>query len=212
MKREENIVRLEAACEKKQEEIEKKQQNVAELEARAKDYESRKKTELENVSGLTVAEAKSLVLEEAKREYTHDMAVMLKQMEEKTKQNADRVAKDIIVNAIQRYASDYVSEVTVSVVNLPNDEMKGRIIGREGRNIRAIETITGVDLIIDDTPEAIVLSSFDPIRREVARIALENPLRSVSVGRSNTTCLLAHSAHRRAKSFNLTLHLWFEML
>ena len=123
--REENIVRLEAACDKKQEEIEKKQQNVAELEARAKDYESRKKVELENVSGLTVAEAKSLVLEEAKREYTHDMAVMLKQMEEKTKQNADKVAKDIIVNAIQRYASDYVSEVTVSVVNLPNDEMKG---------------------------------------------------------------------------------------
>lgn len=171
--REENITRMETACEKKQEEIEKKQQNVAELEARAKDYESRKKTELENVSGLTVAEAKSLVLEEAKREYTHDMAVMLKQMEEKTKQNADKVAKDIIVNAIQRYASDYVSEVTVSVVNLPNDEMKGRIIGREGRNIRAIETITGVDLIIDDTPEAIVLSSFDPIRREIARLTIE---------------------------------------
>ena len=171
--REENITRMETACEKKQEEIEKKQQNVAELEARAKDYESRKKVELENVSGLTVAEAKSLVLEEAKREYTHDMAVMLKQMEEKTKQNADKVAKDIIVNAIQRYASDYVSEVTVSVVNLPNDEMKGRIIGREGRNIRAIETITGVDLIIDDTPEAIVLSSFDPIRREIARLTIE---------------------------------------
>ena len=171
--REENITRMETACEKKQEEIEKKQQNVAELEARAKDYESSKKTELENVSGLTVAEAKSLVLEEAKREYTHDMAVMLKQMEEKTKQNADKVAKDIIVNAIQRYASDYVSEVTVSVVNLPNDEMKGRIIGREGRNIRAIETITGVDLIIDDTPEAIVLSSFDPIRREIARLTIE---------------------------------------
>ena len=171
--REENIVRLETGCEKKQEEIEKKQQFVAELEARAKDYESRKKAELENVSGLTVAEAKSLVLEEAKREYTHDMAVMLKQMEEKTKQNADKVAKDIIVNAIQRYASDYVSEVTVSVVNLPNDEMKGRIIGREGRNIRAIETITGVDLIIDDTPEAIVLSSFDPIRREIARLTIE---------------------------------------
>ena len=171
--REENIIRMEQGCEKKQEEIEKKQQNVAELEARAKDYESRKKAELENVSGLTVAEAKSLVLEEAKREYTHDMAVMLKQMEEKTKQNADKVAKDIIVNAIQRYASDYVSEVTVSVVNLPNDEMKGRIIGREGRNIRAIETITGVDLIIDDTPEAIVLSSFDPIRREIARLTIE---------------------------------------
>ena len=168
--KEENINRIEANCERKQEEIERRQQNIAELEARAKDYEQRKKTELEKVSGLTVADARSLVLDEAKREYTHDMALMLKQMEEKTKQDADKVAKDIIVNAIQRYASDYVSEVTVSVVNLPNDEMKGRIIGREGRNIRAIETITGVDLIIDDTPEAIVLSSFDPIRREIARM------------------------------------------
>ena len=171
--KEENINRIEANCERKQEEIERRQQNIAELEARAKDYEQRKKTELEKVSGLTVADARSLVLDEAKREYTHDMALMLKQMEEKTKQDADKVAKDIIVNAIQRYASDYVSEVTVSVVSLPNDEMKGRIIGREGRNIRAIETITGVDLIIDDTPEAIVLSSFDPIRREIARLTIE---------------------------------------
>ena len=171
--KEENINRIEANCERKQEEIEKRQQNVAELEARAKDYEQRKKSELERVSGLTIADARSLVLDEAKREYTHDMALMLKQMEEKTKQDADKVAKDIIVNAIQRYASDYVSEVTVSVVSLPNDEMKGRIIGREGRNIRAIETITGVDLIIDDTPEAIVLSSFDPIRREIARLTIE---------------------------------------
>ncbi len=171
--KEENISRIEATCERKQEEIEKKQQNVAELEARARDFESRKRTELERVSGLSVAEAKSLVLDEAEREYSHDMAVMLKQMEEKTKQDADKIAKDIIVNAIQRYASDYVSEVTVSVVNLPNDEMKGRIIGREGRNIRAIETITGVDLIIDDTPEAIVLSSFDPLRREIARLTIE---------------------------------------
>ncbi|MCR4688782.1 MAG: ribonuclease Y [Saccharofermentans sp.] len=171
--KEENIARVEATCERKQEEIEKKQANVMELEARAKDYESRKRTELERVSGLSVAEARSMVLDEAQREYSHDMALMLKQMEEKTKQDADKVAKDIIVNAIQRYASDYVSEVTVSVVNLPNDEMKGRIIGREGRNIRAIETITGVDLIIDDTPEAIVLSSFDPIRREIARLTIE---------------------------------------
>ena len=178
--KEENINRIEANCERKQEEIERRQQNVAELEARARDYEQRKKTELEKVSGLTVADARSLVLDEAKREYTHDMALMLKQMEEKTKQDADKVAKDIIVNAIQRYASDYVSEVTVSVVTLPNDEMKGRIIGREGRNIRAIETLTGVDLIIDDTPEAITLSCFEPVRREVARIALE---RLISDGR-----------------------------
>jgi ribonucrease Y len=114
-----------------------------------------------------------LVLEAAEREYSHEMATLLKQMEEKTKQEADKTAKDIIVNSIQRYASDYVSEVTVSVVTLPNDEMKGRIIGREGRNIRAIETITGVDLIIDDTPEAVIISSFDPIRREIARLTIE---------------------------------------
>ena len=171
--KESNLARIEASYERKQEEIEKKQQSVAELEARAKDYESRKRAELERVSGLSVAEARSLVLDEAQREYSHDMVVMLKQMEEKTKQDADKIAKDIIASAIQRYASDYVSEVTVSVVNLPNDEMKGRIIGREGRNIRAIETITGVDLIIDDTPEAIVLSSFDPIRREIARLTIE---------------------------------------
>ena len=199
--KEENINRIEANCERKQEEIERRQQNIAELEARAKDYEQRKKTELEKVSGLTVADARSLVLDEAKREYTHDMALMLKQMEEKTKQDADKVAKDIIVNAIQRYASDYVSEVTVSVVNLPNDEMKGRIIGREGRNIRAIETITGVDLIIDDTPEAIVLSSFDPIRREIARMTIE---RLVADGRIHPA-RIEEMAGKGKKELNQTI-------
>ena len=207
--KEENINRIEANCERKQEEIERRQQNVAELEARARDYEQRKKTELEKVSGLTVADARSLVLDEAKREYTHDMALMLKQMEEKTKQDADKVAKDIIVNAIQRYASDYVSEVTVSVVTLPNDEMKGRIIGREGRNIRAIETITGVDLIIDDTPEAIVLSSFeaivlssfDPIRREIARMTIE---RLVADGRIHPA-RIEEMAGKARKELNQTI-------
>ena len=199
--KEENINRIEANCERKQEEIERRQQNIAELEARAKDYEQRKKTELEKVSGLTVADARSLVLDEAKREYTHDMALMLKQMEEKTKQDADKVAKDIIVNAIQRYASDYVSEVTVSVVTLPNDEMKGRIIGREGRNIRAIETITGVDLIIDDTPEAIVLSSFDPIRREIARMTIE---RLVADGRIHPA-RIEEMAGKARKELNQTI-------
>ena len=149
--------------------LEEAQRNVE----RTKELEARKEHELENISGLSIAEAKNLVLDAAEKEYSHDMAVMLRQMEEKTKQDADKIAKDIIVTSIQRYASDYVSEATVSVVNLPNDEMKGRIIGREGRNIRAIETITGVDLIIDDTPEAVILSSFDPIRREVARITIE---------------------------------------
>ena len=171
--KEENIERIQASVEKKQEEIEAKQAKVTELEQKARELEARKQTELEKVSGLSISDARALVLEAAEREYSHDLAAMLKQMEEKTKQDADRIAKDIIVSSIQRYASDYVSEVTVSVVNLPNDEMKGRIIGREGRNIRAIETITGVDLIIDDTPEAIILSSFDPIRREIARLTIE---------------------------------------
>ncbi|SCW27599.1 ribonucrease Y [Ruminococcaceae bacterium YRB3002] len=171
--KEENIERIQASVEKKQQEIEAKQIKINELEMKAREIEARKQSELEKVSGLSISDARALVLEAAEREYSHDLAAMLKQMEEKTKQDADRIAKDIIVNSIQRYASDYVSEVTVSVVNLPNDEMKGRIIGREGRNIRAIETITGVDLIIDDTPEAIILSSFDPIRREIARLTIE---------------------------------------
>lgn len=143
------------------------------MEEHARDLEKQKVSELERISNLTVEDARNLVLEQARLEYSHDMAALLKQMEEQTKEEADRKAKDIIVNSIQRYASDYVSEVTVSVVTLPNDEMKGRIIGREGRNIRAIETITGVDLIIDDTPEAVILSSFDPVRREIARLTIE---------------------------------------
>lgn len=171
--KEDNIDKMLANAEAKREELERKSKEITEIEQRTKELEIKKSQELERVSGLSMAEARTLVLEAAEREYSHDMATMLKQMEEKTKQDADKIAKDIIVSSIQRYASDYVSEATVSVVNLPNDEMKGRIIGREGRNIRAIETITGVDVIIDDTPEAVILSSFDPIRREVARLTIE---------------------------------------
>ncbi|MBO4242693.1 MAG: ribonuclease Y [Clostridiales bacterium] len=171
--KEDNIERLLANAEAKRSELDQKLAEAAKTQERLNELESKKSLELERISGLSISDARALVLEAAEREYSHDMATMLKQMEEKTKQDADRIAKDIIVTSIQRYASDYVSEATVSVVNLPSDEMKGRIIGREGRNIRAIETITGVDLIIDDTPEAVILSSFDPIRREIARLTIE---------------------------------------
>ena len=148
--------------------------------------------ELERISGLTSEQAKDYLLKivedevkhesavmikemesRAKEEADHESAVMIKEMESRAKEEADKKAKEYVVNAIQRCAADHVSETTISVVQLPNDEMKGRIIGREGRNIRTLETMTGVDLIIDDTPEAVILSGFDPIRREVARIALE---------------------------------------
>ena len=129
--------------------------------------------ELEKISGLTSEQAKEYLIKTVEDEVKHETAVMIKDMESRAKEEADKRAKDIVVTAIQKCAADHVAESTISVVQLPNDEMKGRIIGREGRNIRTIETLTGVDLVIDDTPEAVLLSSFDPIRREVARIALE---------------------------------------
>ena len=129
--------------------------------------------ELERISGLTSEQAKEYLLKIVEDEVKHESAVMIKEMETRAKEEADKRAKEYVVTAIQKCAADHVSETTISVVQLPNDEMKGRIIGREGRNIRTLETMTGVDLIIDDTPEAVILSAFDPIRREVARIALE---------------------------------------
>ncbi len=129
--------------------------------------------QLEKISGMTTDEAKDLLIEKVEQEARRDMAVYVREIENKAKDEADKKSRDIIANAIQKYAADLVAENTVSVVALPSDEMKGRIIGREGRNIRALETATGIDLIIDDTPEAVILSGFDPIRREVARIALE---------------------------------------
>ncbi len=151
---------------RKEEELNRKKQEVDALSAK-------RLQELERISGLTSVQAKEYLLKTVEDEVRHETAVLVKEMEVKVKEEADKKAKNCIVNAIQRCAADHVAEATISVVQLPNDEMKGRIIGREGRNIRTLETMTGVDLIIDDTPEAVVLSGFDPVRREVARIALE---------------------------------------
>ncbi|MCR4755142.1 MAG: ribonuclease Y [Lachnospiraceae bacterium] len=162
----ESIEKKEASLSAKEESLNKQKEQIAKLnEERVK--------ELERISGLTSDQAKDYLLKIVEEEVKHETAVMVKELESRAKEEADKKAKEYVIGAIQRCAADHVSETTISVVNLPNDEMKGRIIGREGRNIRTIETLTGVDLIIDDTPEAVILSGFDPIRREVARIALE---------------------------------------
>ncbi len=171
--KEENLDRKMDSLEKKNENLTKK---IAEADAHVEEVKQIKKGQLEmleRISGYTVEEAKAYLINNLASEVTHEMAMKVKEIETQYKEEADDRARHIIALAIQRCAADHASEVTVSVVPLPNDEMKGRIIGREGRNIRSIETLTGVDLIIDDTPEAITVSSFDPVRREVARLALE---------------------------------------
>lgn len=173
IQREESLDKKSAVLEKKEENLNKKQQEVEILESSIQDLYTKQREELERLSELTSDEAKQILLDEVRKEIKHETAVMIKEVEQKAKEEADKKAREIITYAIQRCAADHVAESTVHVVSLPNDEMKGRIIGREGRNIRALETLTGVDLIIDDTPEAVILSGFDPIRREVARIALE---------------------------------------
>lgn len=157
----------------KEEQLDRKTKEVVKVREDLAVVERQHMEELEHISNLTAEEAKGMLLEKVESEARHDMALMLRDIEQKTKDEADRKARNILSLAIQKYAADHVAEATVSVVNLPNDEMKGRIIGREGRNIRTLQTATGIDLIIDDTPEAVILSSFDPMRREVARIALE---------------------------------------
>ncbi len=171
--KEENIDKKTEAIERKEASLAAKEENLAkQKEAIAKLNEERIQ-ELERISGLTSEQAKEHLLKIVEDDVKLESAKLIKDMEQRTKEEADKKAKELIVGAIQKCAADHVSEATISVVQLPNDEMKGRIIGREGRNIRTIETLTGVDLIIDDTPEAVILSGFDPIRREVARIALE---------------------------------------
>ena len=158
--------------ERKEESITNKENNLIEKGKELDKVIEREMAELEKISGYSVEEAKEILLANTEKEIRHEASVMIKDIEAKAKEEADKKAKEIITGAIQRCAADHVAESTVSVVPLPNDEMKGRIIGREGRNIRAIETLTGIDLIIDDTPEAVILSGFDPVRREVARITL----------------------------------------
>ena len=163
----------EAGLERKEEALTGRQQHIEQMERKAEELVSVQQTELERISSLTREEAKKVIITEVEKELATDIAVMTKESELQAKEESDKKAREILSIALQRFAADHVAETTVSVVNLPNDEMKGRIIGREGRNIRTLETLTGIDLIIDDTPEAVVLSGFDPVRRETARLALE---------------------------------------
>ncbi len=171
--REESLDKKIEAVEAREQAVNQRSAKVDQREADAEALVEKQEQELERISGLTVDSAKEMLLARVEEEAKHDAAILLRDIEQKTKEEADRKARNIVTLAIQRCAADHVAEATVSVVPLPNDEMKGRIIGREGRNIRALETATGVDLIIDDTPEAVILSAFDPVRREIARIALE---------------------------------------
>ena len=171
--KEENLDRKLDSLEKKEENLASKEAKLEKSQAAIDELHEKQKSELERISTLTTEEAKTMLLAEIDEELQHEKAIKIKEYEQQVKDEADKKARNIISMAIQRCAADHVAETTVSVVALPNDEMKGRIIGREGRNIRALETMTGIDLIIDDTPEAVILSGFDPVRREVARIALE---------------------------------------
>nr|WP_297704984.1 ribonuclease Y [uncultured Butyrivibrio sp.] len=171
--KEENVEKRSEAIEKKEQSLNAREEALNKKSEEVAKLNEQRLQELEKISGLTSEQAKEYLLKIVEDDVKHESAVMIKNMEAEAKEEADKRAKEIVVNAIQRCSADHVSETTISVVQLPNDEMKGRIIGREGRNIRTLETMTGVDLIIDDTPEAVVISGFDPIRREVARIALE---------------------------------------
>lgn len=173
LNKEEAIDRKADTLERREQSLAKKESSLDKQKAKVEELHAKRLQELERISGLTSEQAKDYLLKTVRDDVKRDMAVMVKEEEARAKEEATKKAKEYVVTAIQKCAADHVAETTISLVQLPNDEMKGRIIGREGRNIRTLETLTGVDLIIDDTPEAVILSSFDPIRREVARIALE---------------------------------------
>ena len=173
VQKEEMLDKKVESLEQKEEVLSKKTREVQANQEKITELQKKQMEELERISGLSVEDAKVYLLRNVEDEVKHEMAILIKDLEARAKEEADKKAKEIVACAIQKCAADHVSEATVSVVPLPNDEMKGRIIGREGRNIRTLETLTGIDLIIDDTPEAVILSGFDPIRREVARLALE---------------------------------------
>ncbi|MGL4343749.1 MAG: ribonuclease Y [Cellulosilyticaceae bacterium] len=173
LQKEESLERKTTQIEQKDEQAQHRLDRIEKTKLQVEELERKQEEELERISGLTSEQAKQYLLKTIEDEVKHESAILIKEIEAKTKMDADKKAKDILTNAIQKCAADHVVDTTVSVVPLPNDEMKGRIIGREGRNIRTLETLTGIDLIIDDTPEAVILSGFDPIRREIARIALE---------------------------------------
>ncbi|WP_435071224.1 ribonuclease Y [Ohessyouella blattaphilus] len=171
--KEESVEKRADMVERREQSLQAKEENLKTKEAKVEELSNQRVQELERISGLTSEQAKEHLLKTVEEEVKHDAAKLIKELESQAKEEADKKAREYVVTSIQRCAADHVAETTISVVQLPSDEMKGRIIGREGRNIRALETLTGVELIIDDTPEAVVLSGFDPIRREVAKIALE---------------------------------------
>ena len=172
-RKDDSLEKRETSLESKEEALSSKQQLIEEREKDVEKLIEEQQRELEKIAGLSKEDAKDVIMKSTEEELNHELTLMVKESEQRAKEKADRKAKNLLSLAIQRCAADQVSETTVSVVTLPNDEMKGRIIGREGRNIRTLETLTGIDLIIDDTPEAVVLSGFDPIRREIARMTLE---------------------------------------
>jgi len=173
IKKEEMLDAKSMQVEKKEETLQKKLKEVENKQNNLEAIHAKQLEELERISGLSTEEAKGILIDNIKKEAEQEASIAVKEIEKEAKENAERKAREIITYAIQKCSADHVAETTVSVVDLPNDEMKGRIIGREGRNIRALEQMTGIDIIIDDTPEAVVISGFDPIRREVARLALE---------------------------------------